>query len=158
MTHGGMKMEDMNVTWSIKHKDGTIEGPFHCANITTNAGRTVMRRQLHDDAYADARAKYIAVSQDDSTPLAADTVLTGEESADGLGRAEATYTGLAGVGQWQLEVVFSYVGVGITVKSEAVFDDATVGNMYYECLLSPTRTLANGDDLTITHTGTCQAA
>lgn len=165
-SHGGFRYELKNVEYKIIRRDLAghvlrIDGPYRVKNLTVDAGLNVGRRQLHDTSYATSGkvAQYVAVTADATAPDSGDTTLTSEETTNGLARAAATYSSLAGVGAWQLEISMTYVGVPLkTLAKMAVFDDATVGNMYYEALLSPTAALNTNDVFVGTWQGTCQAA
>lgn len=159
--HGGFRVELRNVTYRIKRADGRIEGPFKVPNLTLNAGRNKARQQLHDTSYATSGkvAQYVAVTANSADPDAGDTTLTGEETANGLARAAATYSSGAGVGEWQLDITYTYTSATpITIAKSMVFDNSTGGNGYYEALLSPVAVLNQTDQLILTWAGTVQAA
>jgi len=85
---------------------------------------------------------YIALSTATLTPAKTDTTLTSETSVSGLGRALGTvanYTApstLDGAASYTLSKVFTLAGSATTVVSAAIFDAASVGNMFVEANLS----------------------
>lgn len=106
-----------------------------------------------------AAAKYIALSTTTLTPAKTDTTLTGETAATGLARAlgtAATYTApsvLDGAASYILSKTFTNSSAGsVTILSAAIFDAASVGNMFVEGNLSTSAVLAIGDQVTINWT------
>lgn len=131
--------------------DGAIYG-----NILTNGGRVA----LHTFIYGTASQRtaqnlgtglnFIALTDDAAAPDAADTALTGELTADGLGRVEGTVMLPTGVGTiTQVQHMFTYTG-GATqgVQKTALFDASSAGNMAHE-IAFPQRVLATSDTLTL---------
>lgn len=124
-------------------------------NIVTNAGRVTLHTFIYGKA-ADrvglgAGMHFIGVSGDATTPSALDTFLTGELSADGLGRAEGTVTLPTGAGTiTTVANTFTYTGgTSQSVQKTALFDALSGGNMAHEILFTQ-RTLFSGDILELT--------
>lgn len=98
-----------------------------------------------------AAPKYIALSTSTLTPAKTDTTLTGETSVSGLARAVGTIqnytapTTLDGACSYEVYKAFTNAGATTTIKSAALFDAATGGNMFVEANLSSDATLESGD-------------
>lgn len=101
---------------------------------------------------------YIALSTATLTPAKTDTTLTSETVVAGLTRAIGTvgnYTApsvLDGAASYTLSKVFTLTGTSTTIVSAAIFDAASVGNMFVEANLSSSAAMSTGDQLTITWT------
>lgn len=102
---------------------------------------------------------YIALSTSTLTPAKGDTTLSGETSVSGLARALGTiqnYSGpsaLDGACSYECYKQFTNSsGSTVTVKSCALFDAASGGNLFVEANLSSNATLENGDIIKISWT------
>lgn len=123
-------------------------------NLRTNAGADWQKQQM-SGANTDARATYIAVTANTGQAIdATQTVLTGEETANGLVRASGTFTpGAAGSTSYTLAKTFTYTGgVAITITRSAMFTASTGGVMVFFAAFGSTATLVNQDQLTVTWT------
>jgi hypothetical protein len=126
-------------------------------NLVTDAGRVAIHTYIYgttaqrtSEGLSGTGFNYIALSNDGTAPAAGDTSLTGELSADGLGRAQGTVTLPTGSGTiTTVENEFTYTGSSQAVQKTALFDDSSGGKMAHEILFTQ-RTLSNGDTLTLT--------
>lgn len=100
---------------------------------------------------------YVALSTSSLTPAKGDTTLSGETSASGLARAlgtAGTYTApsvIDGAASYIVSKTFTS-GATATIVSAALFDAASVGNMFVEANLSASASVVSGDTLTINWT------
>lgn len=106
-----------------------------------------------------APVDYMALTNTSSfTPSATDTSLSGEQTANGLGRKLATFTYTTGASSYQLAATWTYTGSSpVTITGIGTFDclTASSGVMLHETALSSSATVsANGDTLTVTQTVT----
>ncbi len=99
---------------------------------------------------------YIANSINTLTPAAGDITLSGETSASGLGRAIGTVGGysaasvLDGPCSYTIKKTFTNTsGADVTLKSNALFDAVSSGNLFAEANLSTNRLLHNDDILIV---------
>lgn len=128
--------------------------------LKTNAGHDFQAKQMAGAASATAVAKWMALTANVSAPAAGDTALTGEITTGGGGliRQAATYAHTGGTSTYTLTGTFTANGsdsLPVTIGKMGVFDAASVGNMPFTTLISPTATLsASGDILTVTQTVT----
>jgi hypothetical protein len=128
--------------------------------LLTNAGKDMVAAQIGGSASATAVAKWTALTANVTAPSASDTTLTGEITTGGGGliRKTGTYAHTGGTATYTMTTVFTANGsdaLPVTIGKRGVFDAASVGNMVFETLVSPTATLsASGDQLTLTDTVT----
>ena len=126
-------------------------------NLITNGGRVAVHTYIYgttaqrtSGGLSGTGLNYIALSNDGTSPADGDTSLTGELSADGLGRAQGTVTLPTGAETiTTVEKEFTYTGTTQAVQKTALFDDSSGGKMAHEILFTQ-RTLNNGDTLTLT--------
>jgi hypothetical protein len=135
-------------------------GPDTVVALVTNAGLDFAAKQLSGAASATAVAKWVAVSASTTAPAAADTTLTGEitTAGGGLVRTAGTYAHTTGTSTYTVTVTLTANGsdaLPVTLGKAAIFDAASVGNLVYEDLISPTVPLNGvGDAATLTETVT----
>ena len=102
--------------------------------------------------------KYIALSTSSLTPAKGDTTLTGETSVAGLARAAGTAQNyvapstLDGAASYDIYKQFTLTGAATTVVSTALFDAASVGNMFAEVNFSASAVMQTNDILQVTWT------
>jgi hypothetical protein len=107
---------------------------------------------------APAAPKYIALSPTSLTPAAGDTTLSGETATAGVARALGTIqnyvapASLDGAASYDIYKLFTLTGAGLTINSSALFDAASVGNMFAEANLASAAILATSDTIAITWT------
>lgn len=100
-------------------------------------------------------ADYIAVSESTTAPAAGDTTLTGELTANGFARSQATYAHTAGTNVYTLSRTFtSSDPTTRTIAKIGVFNASSAGTLVFESLLGTTATMVSGDTLTVTETVT----
>ena len=145
ITRANGKKEQMSPTFNSRvNKGGDLTGSLLFATT-------------FNSITSPAAPKYIALSTSTLTPAAGDTTLTGETAASGMGRALGTVGGytapsvLDGAASNTVSKVFTASGT-ITIVSAALFDAASLGNLFVEANLSSSAILNNGDTLTITWT------
>lgn len=146
----------------ITRRDGTRE-LIYSYNSRVDAGAALNASLISGSTLggitSPGAAKYIALSTSTLTPAKGDTTLTGETAATGLARAlgtAGTYTApstLDGAASYVLSNTFTNNSAGsVTILSSAIFDAASVGNMFVEGNLSTSAVLAIGDQLTVNWT------
>lgn len=146
----------------IIRKNGDVEY-LHSYNDRVDVGAALHASLLAGEDLGGASSasapEYIALSTSTLTPAQGDTSLTGETSATGLGRTEATIQNYSSPAS--LDAACSYEayneftnssGGSVTIKSAALFDAASGGNMFVEANLSDDAILKDGDKLQITWT------
>lgn len=125
--------------------------------MRTDAGKDFQSRVMGDTSSngtgSYAAANYIALTENATAPAAGDTALTGELTAGGLGRAQATYAHTAGASTYTLTKAFtSSDATPRTINKAAVFNAASGGSMPFETAVPSPPTLVSGDQLTTTET------
>ena len=122
-------------------------------NLLTDAGRDKAHAQIYTNTSAGARgAGFIAVTVNTAAPADGNTVLTGEITAGGLARADAsTKTHTGGTNSTTISHVFTASATHTAVQKAALFDAASTGTMYHINTFTAT-TLINSDTLTVTWT------
>lgn len=150
-------MEDMMFAGSnpvqitVRDKYGNVKYDFETHNLRTSAGAAFQANQMSGTAVA--VANYIAVSANTTAPAAGDTVVAGEETANGLARAVGTFTYNAGGPNYTLSKTFTYTGgTAITLAKAGMLNAASGGVLVFEALFGSTATLVNGDQITVTWT------
>lgn len=123
------------------------------------AGRDFQSRVMADTASTGtgsyAAANYIALTETATAPADADTALTGELTAGGLGRAQAAYAHGAGASTYTLTKTFtSSDATARTIQKIGVFNAATVGTMVFETAVPSPPQLVSGDQVALTETVT----
>jgi hypothetical protein len=103
-----------------------------------------------------AEARFMGVSAEGTAPAAGDTVLATEQTANGLGRALATYAHTGGTATYTLQKSFAVTG-SVTVHKGGLFTAANTtaaGVLVFEALLNSDAIVNNGDTLVVTATVT----
>jgi hypothetical protein len=99
--------------------------------------------------------RFMGLTADTAAASAGDTVLASEQTANGLGRAKATYAHTGATATYSQQVVFTVTGGPVTVHKMGLFTAATLtaaGIMVFETVLNTDATVNNGDTLTVTDT------
>ena len=102
--------------------------------------------------------KYIALSTSSLTPAKTDTTLSGETSNSGVARTLGTQGGYVGPASLDAAALYTVTNTftcgatPTTIVSAALFDAASVGNLFVEANLSSSAVLNTGDTLQITWT------
>ena len=122
-------------------------------NLLTNGGRDFIHNQAYTNTSAGTRGSgYVAVSADAGAPATGDTTLTGEITANGLGRADAdTKTHTTGTNVTTIEHTYTATGTHTAVVKSALFNAASVGTMTHENTFTSVTLQAN-DTLKVTWT------
>ena len=123
--------------------------------ITHNVITTVGRDYLHLQGYGTTGLgtnglNWIGLSNDTLTETSASTTLSTEIAANGLTRAQGTYTHTAGTNTTTISRTFTATATQAAQKA-ALFTAVSGGTMNH-ALAFTQRTLANGDSLAITFT------
>ncbi len=128
-------------------------------HLRTNAGRDFQCRVMGDGANGSAGtstmrpADYLALTENNTAPALADTALTGELTAGGLGRLQATYAHTASALTYTLVRSWtSSDGTARTINKSAVLNAATTGTMVFTSLVPSPPTLVAGDSMQLTVT------
>ena len=128
--------------WTVS--DGTGTTP-----ASTNA--------LHIAPGGVAACRFMGLSTSASAASASNTTLTSEVTTNGGGRALATYAHTYGNSTLTLQKAFSITGTITAIHKAGLFAALTSAGadpMIYETVLNADATVANGDTLTVTWTGT----
>ncbi|MEH3055539.1 MAG: hypothetical protein PGN13_16300 [Patulibacter minatonensis] len=124
----------------------------------TNAGATLQVAQMFQAAASGAAtgvsraSDYIALTQNTGAPALTDTVLPGEETANGLARKQGTVSYTAGTTNVAISAAFTYTGTGITIAGAGLFNAASGGTLFARVLNSLTSVLGQNDSITQTFT------
>jgi hypothetical protein len=117
-------------------------------NLLTDAGRTKAHAQIYTNTSAGARGcGFIAVTVNTGAPADGDTVLTGEITAGGLARADAS-TKSTVTNTTTISHTFTASATHTAVQKAALFDAASTGTMYHVNTFTAT-TLISSDTLTV---------
>jgi hypothetical protein len=131
----------------------TIDRWYAPATPGGAAGTTPSANATYSIAPGNAPASYLAITENSTAPAGGDTALTGELTAGGLGRKLGTYAHTAGATSYTLTTTYtSSDGTTRTVAKYGQFHALSGGRMPFTSLISPTATVANGDQLTVTAT------
>jgi hypothetical protein len=132
--------------------------------MRTNAGADFQARVMGDSQNVSAvtgtvgtggfrPADYIALTENNVAPAATDTVLTGELTLGGLGRALATWAHTTGATSYTLTKTFtSSDATARTINKVGIFNASTAGTLVFETAVPSPPTIQSGDQLTITET------
>lgn len=102
---------------------------------------------------ASRAADYIALTESATAPAAADTTLSGELTAFGLGRAQATYAHTTAAATYTLSKAFtSSDATTRTINKIGVFNASSAGTLVFETLVPTPPSMLSGDVVTITET------
>lgn len=135
----------------------TFDQLYNPATPTGSAGSTPAANTAFIILGGAAPVNVMAITNTGSfTPAATDTSLSGEQTANGLGRKFTTFTYTTGTSSYQLSATWTYTGsTSVVITGAATFDCLTqsAGVMLHETALSSTATVnANGDQVTLTQT------
>lgn len=137
----------------------TVDQWYNPATPTGAAGGTPAANTSFVIMGGSAAVNVMAITNTGSfTPVATDTVLSGEQTTNGMGRKQATFSYTTGTSSYQQATTWTYTGSGaLTLTGIATFDalTASVGQMLHETAFGSTGTVtANGDQITATQTVT----
>lgn len=119
-------------------------------NLLTNAGRDHMIAQAYD---APTKAlEYIALSNDALTETATSTALSNEITANGLGRAAATFAHTDGTNSTTLTKVFTCTTAPQSAQKSCVCRSISPDSVICHVLAFTQRNLLVGDQLTVQYT------
>jgi hypothetical protein len=125
-------------------------------NLLTNNGKDVMHSNVYTNVTSGTRGfNYIAVTETLVTPGVTDTVLSGEITTNGLGRAAANPAAshTTGSGSSTVEVTMTASGSFGNVQSSATFNAASGATMaHIATYATGSGTLISGDTLKTTWT------
>ena len=126
------------------------DGPMECShNIITNAGKDYVLALLKGET--SGAVKYIAIGNG-TAPAAGDTTLDGEQTTDGLARAEGTIDTTGSSGSYNVSVnkVFTYTGSSDRVVNTTALFNASSGGTFFIGDSFSSRTLKQNDKINIT--------
>lgn len=104
-----------------------------------------------------ARSPWMALTENASAANAADTVLTGELTTGGCGRALATYAHTGGTATYTLVKTFTVTATFPAIHKGALFtasNPTAAGIMVFEAVLNADASVISGDSLQVTATVT----
>lgn len=137
-------------------KDGTQKQlALYKHNVLTNGGRDQMHVNCYTSTSLSGRGfNYIALTQDTTqTVQASETILTGEITTNGLGRAFGTATHTNGTNSSTVENTFTATGSFTDVVRSATFNASSAGTMgHFAAFSSGSGTMISGDTLKVTWT------
>lgn len=146
------KKKKNTVELVVRDKDGNIKQILKTHNLRTNVGIDFVADALANSASQPAPADYIALTANNSAPLAGDTTLAGELAVDGLSRAQGTYSHTSFATSYTVEFTFSVTGGPHTVAKAGLFNALAGGILVFEALFSTPATVTTSDTLTVTWT------
>ena len=103
------------------------------------------------------RARYMGLTENAGAASAASTVLTGELTTGGCGRALATYAHTGGTATMTLAKTFSVTATFPAIHKIGLFtasNPTAAGVLVYETVLNADASVINGDSLAVTWTNT----
>ena len=123
-------------------------------NLVTNAGLNWLADIMSNTSTpsVNAQCNYIALTNTAITPGATDTTLSGEIVANGLSRAQGTYTHTANATTYTISKTFTATGAQ-SAQAGGVFTASSGGTMCFEDTFTQA-TLATSDTIQITWTVT----
>ncbi len=124
-------------------------------NLLTTGGRDFFHAQDYTNTSAGTKGgNAIALSLDATNPVAGDTTLVGEITADGLTRVQAsTISHTVGTNVTTLEKTFTATAPFVNLHKSALFNQDTIGGqMTHSSEFTSDVTLAIGDTITVTWT------
>lgn len=121
-------------------------------NLVTNAGLNWLADIMGNTSTpaVNAQCNYIGLTNTAITPAAGDTTLSGEIVANGLSRAQGTYTHSANATTYTIAKTFTATGAQ-SAQAGAVFTAASSGTMCFEDTFTAA-SLQTNDTLTVTWT------
>ena len=135
-------------------RDGKVVDEHVFRNLLTNAGRVYLHSRCYGSSGSPAR--YLALTDDAAAPSVNDTSLTGEITANGMGRVNATVTLPAGSGS-QTTLYHEWTATGNqSFRKVGIFTAASGGTLVHVASLAQ-RALGAGDIYQLTGTITLGA-
>ena len=132
------------------YKNGELVAVTH--NLITNGGIGLFDEALHGSDNAPARARFIALSTDGTSPSYTDSTCPSEITSGGLQRAEGTVSVTSGPANGDETVrvskTFTASSSFSNVQKACMFTDLTAGTLYAVATFSPVNLQPN-DQLTI---------
>jgi len=131
---------------------GTIFYETTTHNLVTNAGLNWLADIMANTSTpaVNTQCNFIALTNTAITPGATDTTLSGEIVANGLSRAQGTYTHSSNATTFTIAKTFTATGAQ-SAQAGAVFTASSAGTMCYEDTFT-SATLATNDTLSVTWT------
>lgn len=125
--------------------------------MRTSSGRDFQGRVMGNSTVTGAGtgtmrpADFMALTENATAPVDADTALTGELTASGFQRVLATFAMTAGASTYTLSKTFTSAdATARTINKVGIFNAATVGTLVFSTLVPSPPTLVSGDMLTVT--------
>lgn len=122
-------------------------------NLLTNGGRDFFHNQCYTNTAAGTRGSgFVALSESAVAPAAADTVVAGEITLNGLARADATTkTHTVGTNSTTIEHTFTATAAFTAVQKSGLLNASSAGTLSHENTFTSTA-LATNDQLKVTWT------
>jgi hypothetical protein len=132
---------------------GTIFYDTITTNLVTNAGLNWLADIMSNTSTpsVNAQANYIGLTNSVITPAVSDTTLAGEIAANGLARAQGTYTHSANATTYTIAKTFTCTTAPQAAQAGAVFTAASNGAMVFEDTFTAASLQVN-DTLSVTWT------
>jgi len=149
------------IGWQVERKGKIVQSGFTYNSRVDKGGdlsASLIAGESLNSISAPLPPKYIALSTSTLTAAAGDETLTGESSVSGLARAVGTiqnYTcpaSLDAACSYEIYKAFTNAGATTTIKSSALFDASSDGNMFVEANLDSDAVLEVSDILKLTWT------
>ncbi len=142
---------DTELVIEIKDKDGKVLDKTITKNTLTNSGLAVAAGLYGGVASQDAFT-YLALTADDTTPVAGDTALTGEISANGFSRAAATVLRVTTTQPNDTTQLYKeWTATGSQTIKKVGFFNANSGGVMGGSALTGTKDMLSGQMLAITY-------
>lgn len=140
----------VNIT--VRDASGTIKYAHTGHNLRTNAGANWQADIMASTSTpsVNAQCTYIALTNDSGAPAAGDTTLASEIAANGLSRAQGTYSHTSNATSFTVSKTFTASGTQASQKT-GLFTASSSGTMCFENTYTAV-TVNNTDTLTVTWT------
>lgn len=122
-------------------------------NLKTTVGVDAMIAQVGTTGTQPAAFDYLCLSSDTGAPAITDTVVAGEITGSGLGRAIATYAHTAGTSTWTETKTWTATATVSNVQKAGALNASSAGTLGFENTFTPV-SLNSGDQLQLTWTVT----
>lgn len=135
-----------------RHADGTVFYAHEAPNLRTDAGDDWQAELMGKTSTptVNTQCNYIALSDDAGAPAAGDTSVASEIAANGLSRAQGTYTHSAGTSTYTIAKTFTATGTQSSRKT-GILTASSGGTLCFENTYTAV-TVNNTDTLTVTWT------
>jgi len=133
----------------IMHADGSYTDLGVSENLLTNAGRDDLAAAFNGTAF---NAKYMGITTNTDAPSATDTILTSEQTVNGLGRVTCSYAHSGGTATLTMTADWTVTGTVANLHKIGLFDAASSGTLVFVSDLNSNASVVSGDTLQVTDT------